>query len=330
MGSVLLVGCFFLYRVSRLMPRCQPTATNMETHESMPVVQSKKYVDDVGVLFCVYGNDDKFVLEALQSAQQIHTLNPRLSITIATDSTVEFPRYVRRYALSYKQIWTGGRQWFTRIFVLANSPYKLTLALDSHVTVCSTHLGSKLKSWYLSNDFDIAFNLVHAPFKPFDTHRRIVPHNFALVFRDNVATSALFKEWFLLQFRNPVGDDQVPLAKALQRTFVRSARLAENFAAAFKSVHRERFGFFPRFLWLAKGEVFMLHSYNPRSLGKFESICALLNSSERARVLWQEKHSSPVSILESDICSSTNSTSLHAYLCGEYQRNPGSPVLIGR
>ena len=99
----------------------------------------------------------------------------------------------------------GLRQRLTRIYYLAQSPYELTWALDSDALSCTPHAAQAFLSDALENrlwDFSIA----HAS-QRLGREERMYPHSGNIVFRWREETSALLRDWFMLQLRQGVASD---------------------------------------------------------------------------------------------------------------------------
>ena len=98
------------------------------------------------------------------------------------------------------------RQWFTRLYYLAHSPFQITWALDSNVYACTYGSAQAFLDDALARDlwgFDIATaNQRDGP---------MYPHNFNLVYRWSPRTSVLMRDWLLLQ----CGVASIPTKKTL-------------------------------------------------------------------------------------------------------------------
>ena len=100
-----------------------------------------------------------------------------------------------------------SRQWFSRMFYLAHSPFQITWSLDSHVAVPSKRLAEALEEFERSGlDFAVPSQLPNSFFC----------HNFAFVFAWNDRVQTLFVDWMINQLKHGItGDDQVPLCEAM-------------------------------------------------------------------------------------------------------------------
>ena len=197
----------------------------------------------VGVLFFAYGGAAQlstFLSESTVAARSIKRYNPKLAIGVVTNNgTVDTSVFTHLIpvrpdllfatasssSVSQEFHATSARehlakQWTTRIFHMALSPFRITWALDSNVFQCpgafavdAVHRfllaaeASKPRLW--------GVDLAHANQ---DAHGKLWPHNFNMIYAWNPRTSNLMRDWFMLQLRRGVGtDDQRTLLLAERR-----------------------------------------------------------------------------------------------------------------
>ena len=99
------------------------------------------------------------------------------------------------------------RQWFTRMYYLAHSPFEYTWYVDSHVAFFTTQLEQAFQD-FKSSDIDIA-TANQSP-------NGFVCHNFTILYRWNDRVQSLFVNWMLRQLdRGIPADDQHPLCEAM-------------------------------------------------------------------------------------------------------------------
>jgi len=149
------------------------------------------------------------------------------------------------------------RQWATRLYYLAHSPFELTWALDSNIVCCDPRAAARfLRTAEQSRlwGFDIA--------TANQAQGELYPHNWNLMVRWSRATSNLMRDWLLLQFRRGLAsDDQGTLFAAMQRQRasggLRVGQVPTPFAAAFYSPKQG--SFFPRITRPLTARAVVLH-----------------------------------------------------------------------
>ena len=220
-----------------------------------------------------------------KNAERIKATVPSLPIAFAVENfTGTLPKAID-FHIEIPNRPNNDREWLTRIQQIPKSPFELTLMADTHISVCSPKLLDDLLFEYKQNRFDIAFNLEFAPYPPYNSLKRKVPHNFAMLIRKSAKTEQLLHAWSAAQSVKPAADDQITLLSAIEAVpELRVERFREDFAAAFKSIDK-RIGFFPRMTRVLEREVRMLHSYVPANVKNVGSICDFLNSIDVPRSL---------------------------------------------
>jgi hypothetical protein len=226
----------------------------------------------------------------------------------------------RRYPQvdSFHRIQTPEKKsWLPRLKFVSQTMDKkfkncdVTIALDSHVTVCESNLGARLDAFHANEKNILGANVEQAPQKPwyaspfkyflqdrggtYDSHcHKYLPHNFAVAFRGgSQATRDIMQAWWR-KMNGAHGDDQKPLMKAIESERFPFTRLSESFAFALKSVDKGRFGMWPRFSYLipAGEPVTLVHSYDPPRVPNRgeQTFCEYINKDRsEARMVWQER-----------------------------------------
>lgn len=243
----------YAYNSLRLLNDCYPD-------------ESDPSVSGFGVMYFAYSNHRRsgelYLRQAVTSAQRLKSLNPTISITLytnwkssQTEETLKLFDHILEAApkdiIGGKQDRGDGisRQWLTRITAMGYSPYQLTLAVDSHVTFCTTSLVEILALELKRDAFDIAYNYG-------GSEGNEHPHNFAILYKSNDRLKGLLKEWKRVHEQDSTGSDQQSLKVAMRQQAnlpcpIRQAKLADNFAASFFSEAEV----FPKFTRLLYSEV---------------------------------------------------------------------------
>ena len=241
-----------------------------------------------GLLFFAYGGKqlEHFLAEATVAAASFRRLNPTIPISIVTNAesgTLDnrtFDTHIRpRPDLLFAGSTTNGdwadkfpRQWLTRLYYLAHSPYRITWALDSNVYACTRDSARAFLHGAIASNlwgFDIATaNQRDGP---------LYPHNFNLVYKWSPRVSALMRDWLLLQMRRGVAsDDQKTLHFAELRQAAAGGlaigQVATPFAAAFyNAVRVQSKGATDnlRVTRVLRGKVHLAHTKNPSDCEAF-------------------------------------------------------------
>ena len=233
-----------------------------------------------GLLFFAYGGKQlkHFLEEAKTAAKSFRVRNPKVSIAIVSNAdSVDnrtFDHHIQpRPDLLFAGSLTNGdwgdklpRQWLTRLYYLAHSPYEITWALDSNVFACTSSSAQAFLDGALLTGL-WGYDIAHANQR--DGH--MYPHNFNVVYKWSPRTSALLRDWLLLQIRRGVAsDDQKTLHFAELRQALAGGlnigQVATEYAAAFynaaqfKSVNASDRARITRVL---RGPAHVLHSKNP-------------------------------------------------------------------
>ena len=203
-----------------------------------------------GVLFFAYGGLqlNRFLGEAVAAARSFRRHNPQLQIAIVTNNaTVDGRVFNQRVAVRSDLLFAGDtsnggqnrgdkvpRQWLTRLYYLAHSPYDVTWALDSNAVSCTEGAAQAFLNAALSTRL-WGFDIIQANQAK---GSKMYPHNWNLAYRWSAATRSLLRDWLLLQLRRGVThDDQKTLHQAELRHVaarkLRVGQIAAPFATAF-------------------------------------------------------------------------------------------------
>lgn len=233
-----------------------------------------------GVLLFAYGAQETlnhFLSEATAAARSFRQLNPSLQIAVVSNNasvdTATFTQHIKPrpdllFAGSRCPYQRGAaaqtckgmpRQWATRLYYMAMTPFELTWALDSNSVSCTANAMTEfLAAAYRSSLW--GFDIAHA-----NQHRAsMYPHNWNILYLWSPRTSALMRDWLLLQMRRGITtDDQATLHAAEQRarrvgSGVRVGQMPTRHAAAFYSASPKR-GWFPRITRPLEGPADVVH-----------------------------------------------------------------------
>ena len=126
-------------------------------------------LNTTGVLYCVFAQDirgntrsknfRRYLAEAVESAGITRALNPRLPLALASNVQIR-PEEARAFhhVVTMRRLSSSATLWLPRLRALAESPFELTLALDSHAHACSSGLHEMLEAEHRRNSFDFAVN----------------------------------------------------------------------------------------------------------------------------------------------------------------------------
>lgn len=218
-----------------------------------------------GLLFFAYGAEatlNHFLREAGNAARSFKDVAAGIKIAVVTNNETVDPKIFDIHMKPRKDLLFAGepcpygagkpgcnpnarpRQWATRLYYLALTPFEVTWALDSNSACCDPHAAAKFLRNALGSrmwGYDIA--------TASQGHGPLYPHNWNIMYRWTKATSNLMRDWLLLQFRRGLAsDDQATLFAAMQRQRaaggVRVGQMPAPYAMAFYSVKGGHF--FPR------------------------------------------------------------------------------------
>ena len=216
-----------------------PTALPEQQQPPPPwVLSGEPEKKGAGILLFAYGGKQRlhFMTEAKKAADSFRRLNPKIRIAVVSNThpadvdNSTFDLLIRpRDDLLFAGSLTNGnwgdklpRQWLTRLYYLAHSPFEVTWALDSNVICCTEGEAQAFLDRALATRL-WGFDIAHAN----QRDGVMYPHNFNLLYRWSPAVSALMRDWILLQIeRGVASDDQ----KTLHYAELRHARRDEGFS----------------------------------------------------------------------------------------------------
>ena len=282
-----------------VMP-CAEDKIKVETFKAQRwMVEGESAKAGAGLLFFAYGATktlNHFLLEAEKAGRSFREHNPGLLIAVVSNNaTVDrfvFDKHImpRLDLLFPGDTDNGGqkrgdklpRQWLTRLYYIAHSPFELTWALDSNVISCTPGAAQVFMQNALVSRL-WGYHIAHASQNVLGRGDSDVmyPHNFNIVYIWSEASSALMREWFLANMRNGVAaDDQKTLHIAEMRLVERSGlnigKISPAFGAAFYNVHNTSGGGGlrsdrARVTPILPGRVHVVHSPD-------QSLCAKFNT----------------------------------------------------
>jgi hypothetical protein len=248
-------------------PPPSPPSSSASKTQSVPpeyfksprwLVENETSKDGAGLLFFAYGAAktlNHFLLEAESAARTFRMHNPGISITVVTNNqTVRRSIFDKHIMPRMDLLFPGDtdnvgqnrgdnlpRQWLTRLYYLAHSPYLVTWALDSNVISCTPGAAHVFLQRALANRL-WGYHIAHASQNQLS--EVMYPHNFNIIYQWREETSALLRDWFLITMRYGVtGDDQKTLHIAelrhLFRTGLNVGRIAPEYGGAFYNVYSE-------------------------------------------------------------------------------------------
>ena len=215
-----------------------------------------------GILFFAYGKSPStlahFTIRATRAARSFRMHNYGISLAIVSNNaTVDYDIFdthiIPRDDLVFAGVadysgrlqWTNDtltRQWLTRLYYLAHSPYELTWALDSDVMSCTPHAANNFLTLALEHSL-WNHHIAHASQNLLVRGRsdKMYSHNFNIVYYWREQTSALFRDWLLIHLRQGVtSDDQKSLHLAELRMLAshktRIGRVLPELAGSFYSI----------------------------------------------------------------------------------------------
>jgi len=230
----------------------------VETSQLLVWPPTREKKRGAGVLLFAYGHSSTlpyFLAEAVSAARSLRSLNPELSIGIVSNNETVDPTLFDVHLRPRSDLLFAGdltnsgqlrsdgiaRQWLTRLYYLALTPFEVTWALDSNVVCCTRNSADSFLRAALSTKL-WGYDMVHAS----QRDGRLYPHNWNFVYRWTPGTSSLLREWLLLQLRRGVtADDQKTLLVAQMRVRAASVplhlgQIATPLATAFYNVPSRR------------------------------------------------------------------------------------------
>ena len=288
-----------------------------------------------------YGNErtlNHFVEEATFAARTFRERNPRdLQIGIVTNNqTVDrsvfshhivprsdllFPGSACPYGPKGCKAGAIPRQWMTRLYYMAESPFLITWALDSNVANCVPNAAYDFLQSALAShlwDFDIAH--------PSQSRGNMYPHNWNIIYKWNVRTSNMMRDWLLLQMRRGITtDDQGTLFAAEQRARAAGGlnvgQMPNNLASCFNSNSSNQF--FPRITRMLTGASVVLHGKKQDALAWCEAFNRYLGPRQ---MFLKDKDSKVAAITSVEQCKAAYNGRC-PFKRGNGSRKPSSVVL---
>ena len=261
-------------------------------------------LEETCAVFSVYGGKERYEAEVSKSISRLKINNPDVTIFLVSDNASLKTQHVDYF----EQVPSSSEfgPWFLRTEALQKITRRClaTIAMDSHVTSCSTNLRSRMLELVSPQNFVVGTNIVHdlspnwraSPLIYANVTVKKFPHNCIVLLKRGTETQKLLNSW-LHQIKIGHKDDQKALYKALLATSIFHTSLPERFIVALKSIDRIRFGFWPRFTYaIDRGYVDLLHSYHTKAVASEfdEDVCRLLNRNfdARYRVIYQQSDNS--------------------------------------
>jgi hypothetical protein len=261
----------------------------------------------VGILLFAYGSEitlNHFLKEAGNSARSFRAAGVDIKIAVVTNNATVDRKLFDIHIQPRKDLLFAGdpcpygagkpgcnpkarpRQWMTRLYYLAMTPFEVTWALDSNSACCDPRAAAAFLKTALSTSmwgFDIATaNQGHGP---------MYPHNWNIMYRWTRSTSNMMRDWLMLQMRRGLGtDDQATLFAAQQRQRasggLRVGQMPAPFASAFYSPRPPKF--FPRITRPITGAVVVFHTGTNTKEGVRQSCTAFNEAQGVRRQIWIE------------------------------------------
>ena len=295
--------------------RPPPPRSVMKQHVWMEprwMVKGERQKAGAGLLFFAYGPEPawtRLILLTQRAAKSFRTHNPGISIAVvsnAPSSRVDREVFDTHIVPRGDMLFAGNAQQepglegkltqrLTRLYYLAHSPYELTWALDPDVVSCTPHVAANFLQEALEHKL-WGFHMVQTS----ASLSKMDPLTSNLVFLWREETSALLRDWFMLQLREGVdADDRKALHFAEQRMIMKRGRKNHNgqlipeLSAQFVAL-----GNGTRATPLLRGAVHVIHSPDP-------SMCDVFNEhATQARVLVSSaSHPTPVIITSQSNCT---------------------------
>eukprot|EP00797_Seminavis_robusta_P016948 Sro2526_g330280.1 n/a (289) ;mRNA; r:8549-9415 len=234
----------------------------------------------------------------------------------------------------------GIKEFSTRLYYISTvfewaPSCDMVLSLDSHVTVCSSNLYERLEELYSNPSFFIGTNVENAPhwkmssFAFLEKHMKynLLPHNYAIAYTPE--SIPFVKRWYQFMkswktFFQYQQDDQRPLAHLLQEPGAPPfTRLPEHLFLGSKSIHKGKYGFYPRFTYVyEESNITLVHSYRSPGLPDgVTDICEVYQqaTSEPRMMLWHSLEDSYHIVKSAQQCEAELSHIDEKQLC----RDPG-------
>jgi hypothetical protein len=266
----------------------------------------------VGIIYFVYFGDDQrkagetFIYLAKASAQTYRKRSPSLQIAIATTHPDMVPNdgSFTHVFLIPKEVLFAGRQWLTRVYSLALTPFELTLAVDSDTLACGD-LTEPLMQLLAADSVDLAASGHHPPNVLVDWF----PDAGVILYRWTPGFRALRVEWLVEQIKlerhSESKDDQGTLQRAVYRMhrsgdrYARVGRLTTAMSCRLRpapDAHADGVWQWNRqdnwHTMLLSTKIYVLHMNG--AVFFYDDICQLVNEAPlRARVMTYDNRQDP-------------------------------------
>ena len=228
----------------------------------------------------------KFLTEAATAASAFREHNPNISMAIVSNNATVDSRLFDNHVKPRPDLLFAGdtvnggqnrsdhvpRQWLTRLYYLAHSPFVITWALDSNVISCTPGAAQAFLDSALRHHM-WGYDIVHSSQ---GAGSMMYPHNWNILYLWSERTSSLLRDWLLLQMREGVAaDDQKTLhvteLRHVAAGLIKVGQLAPPFGTAFFNARgNSTLVRSPRLTRVIVGRAHVIHSFN-------RSFCGLIN-----------------------------------------------------
>ena len=186
--------------------RILPTTTEPTTPQIAMSVQNEEKKAGHGIVFSAYSSDNStlahLMLEIGISAEKLKNTNPTVQVALITNAPKAMvPNVIDHIIEVEEKLLLAGdfsrgdqksRQWFTRLYYLARSPFKVTCYFDSHAVFATDKVNQLLQQF---DDLDIDVATANSSPHSFSCH------NFSILFKWNDRVKLMFQDWILAQLR---------------------------------------------------------------------------------------------------------------------------------
>ena len=172
-------------------------------------VDGEERKQGAGLLFFAYGEPktlSHFLAEASTAAATFRRHNPAIPIAVVSNNaTVDWSLFDLHIRPRADLLFMGSRarkdrisrQWLTRLYYLALSPFYITWALDSNVVTCTPGAAQAFLDAAMQTDL-WGYHIAHGSMLQ---KRHMYPHTWNVAYRWDETTSVLMREWLTLQLR---------------------------------------------------------------------------------------------------------------------------------
>lgn len=286
------------------------------------------------VVYTVYGGKPRYENEVGRSIGILKSNNPDVHVYLVSDNPALKTEHVDQFVPVNASMHKSEGPWYLRTLttkeIVAAGECYATLAMDSHVTSCSTHLRKRMLELVSPSNFTLGTNVAHdttkawmaSPLEFLNMPNKRMPHNCAILIKRGNRTLDLMDAW-IDEIKNGNRDDQKALYKVLQSlssSTIRHTMLPERFIMTFKPMLRHESNF-PRMTFLADaGAIDLIHTYHPARIPPphREDICRFLNSDLDPRLVFHSSNNANYSLVSSyEGCTSASGMDLR--FCEHYR-----------